>query len=164
MKQALMFIIMLGLIIACDSGKGDALGDSQRQGIIAELSDLDHTMRSEIMALDARSYYSHYDDKLTAMDQGDFYPEFTKMRDEQLIPLVESLQEMNVSWDDLRYQVLTKDVAIMYGKFRSDYVTSDGDRVVHDVTVSYILQKRDGTWKIVHFQGSYSQDEEEGSE
>ena len=62
-----------------------------------------------------------------------------------------SQQKVNYTIDAMNVDVLSPDVAVLLGKYKMTTTDTDGKTISSSPAWTYVFNKQQGKWKIVHF-------------
>jgi len=154
--KRLLFVTGLILALGCTPRHETALTETQKNQVLTEAQQataafIDHIEKNDVEGIKA-SFLNSDHVKLILNDQSFTYTELIKMADE-FLPKLEG-QEMKIKSES--FQVLSPKHFIHFWNGYNAIHYKDGNNESYpDFFMTYVYQKDDDTWKIIHAHESW---------
>ena len=125
------------------------LTDVQRAAIIDELIQLTNASYEAINKLDLENAYTYFSPRTTAVINGMIVKSWEEHK-LQGKAFLASLREANYVIEELKVDVITRDVAIVIGRYSFTAIDTVGNEANAMPAWSWVFARQDGEWKIIH--------------
>lgn len=152
MKKTITMLTIVTVLYSCQQPSIE-LTDAERESIKTEIKQITNSTIESGNRKDVVELYSNFSDKTTGVHSGAIMESWEQHK-QQGADFFASLKEIEYKIDNMTVDVLSRDAAVLYGRYAMTATDTAGTPINAKPALTYVFTKENGKWKIIHFHVS----------
>jgi ketosteroid isomerase-like protein len=148
-RFAVVWLVTAGLVMGCSGKHAEPLSEAEKRQIAGEVLEAGLASLEHGRNLDADSEFAVFADEFVYAEDGIVVANADSLLNVYRA-LYSTLESLNPSWHNTHVHVISGDLAVLTGNYDSWAEGNSGTRLVFHGAFTWVFQKHDDQWKVVH--------------